>query len=159
LAFAGVGQQSTACCFLAIVLHAEVWGRRYSAPSSLSSLSLSADQLRNCTLVRSMIEGALKLRCVALLLCLFLFVAAVDTIPDPPALDPPGSGTVILARQFRAPSAVTSHESQFLLEGRFPGPVQLASLSLRRVVDYALVGGSRIPLVRHAADPSPPVLD
>jgi hypothetical protein len=145
--------------FLAIVLHAEFWGRKYSAPSLVPSLSFPADLLRNCALVCSMIEGALKLKCVALLLCLFLFVAAVDTIPDPPALDPPGSGTVILARQFRAPALVTSIELQFLLESRFPGPVQLASLSLRLVLDDALVGGSRIPLVRHAADPSPPFLD
>jgi hypothetical protein len=37
------------------------------------------------------VEDTLKLRYAAFLICLFLFIAAVDSIPDPPAINPPKS--------------------------------------------------------------------
>jgi len=98
----------------------------------------------------------LKLKYAIWLMCLLLFVAAVDTIPDPPAINPPNSHSCRI-------SALHVRGSFTLLEKEW----FVASSSLRRdnlnwfsfslALDQRPVGVCTLPLVRLAADTSPPV--
>jgi hypothetical protein len=97
----------------------------------------------------------LKHKHVVLLLCLLLFVAAVDTIPDPPAINPPGSHNFgISALHFRG--ALT------LLEKEWFGTSGSARNDCRNWISERLAFDTKPaavvppPLVRHAADVSPP---
>lgn len=100
----------------------------------------------------------MKLSYVAGLLCLLLFVAAVDTIPDPPAVSPPTSHGLAVSALHNCPSS-TALEKKWLVASL------LTSLSFRWVwvvfrlaVEGTPVFSTLSPLVLCAADSSPPSL-
>jgi hypothetical protein len=98
----------------------------------------------------------LKLKHAIWLICLLLFVAAVDTIPDPPAINPPNSHSCGI-------SALHVRGSLTLLEEEWiVAPSSLRHdnpnwLSFRLALDQRPVAVRTLPLVRLAADSSPPV--
>ena len=100
-------------------------------------------------------EGAVKLKCFACLLCLLLFVAAIDNVPDPPAVNPRSSESSRV-------SPLPFHASFTLPEkGRFIAsasirPSQIARFACRLDFNTELVDICSLALVRHAADSSPP---
>lgn len=91
------------------------------------------------------------------LLCLLIFVAAVDTIPDPPAISPAGSHAAqIAASHVRGPSSQLEKEwSLGIFSSR---PIAIHWFSIRHGFEYVPASAVRIPLVFHATDASPPVL-
>jgi hypothetical protein len=97
----------------------------------------------------------LKLKYAIWLICLLLFVAAVDTIPDPPAINPPSSHSCgISSLNVRGPLTI-------LKKGWFTGhsgPERdpLHSLLFRLDFETGLSGICPLPRVHHAADVSPP---
>lgn len=100
-------------------------------------------------------EGALKQKHAVVLICLFLFIAAVDTIPDPPAINPPRSHScVISACHVRAPAT--------LLEAQWHAAAGASWQDLAHWFSFLLtledrsVGVCPPPAVFHAADSSPP---
>lgn len=100
-------------------------------------------------------EGALKQRCVVVLICLFLFIAAVDTIPDPPAVNPPRSHTCsIFTPHVRGPAT--------LLETHWYAAAGTSWRDLANWFSFLLSLENRpvrvrpLPAVFHAADSSPP---
>jgi hypothetical protein len=92
----------------------------------------------------------------AFLICLLVFVAAVDTVPDPPATSPRSrDGFAISAFNVHGPS--TPQEKQW-----FGAGLLLRQISFHWVlfglVCYGEPVGSGLPvLILHASDPSPPV--
>lgn len=106
---------------------------------------------------RSSFEGALKFKYAVWLLCLFLFVAAVDTIPDPPAINPPGSHScAISAAHFRG--SLNLLEKQWFTAPSSTRPVQMVWLTSGLGFDTETVGVCPLPLVHQAADSSPPAI-
>lgn len=110
---------------------------------------MEGDSLRNVK------DDDLKHKWAICAVCLLLFIAAVDTIPDPPAIDPPSRhGSRIFALHVRSPFT--------LLEKQWYG----ASYAFRRFQsDGFLIQSaleiqppriSPLPRVHHAADTSPP---
>jgi len=101
-------------------------------------------------------EGELKYKYAVLLLCLLLFVAAVDTIPDPPAINPPGSHSFgISALHFCG--AVTLLEKEWFAASSSSRRVQMSWYWFGLGFDTETVGVCPLPLVHQAADPSPPI--
>jgi hypothetical protein len=102
-------------------------------------------------------EGTVKLRLVvACLLCLLLFMAAIDHVPDPPAVNPHNSETGrISALHVRAPSALQQEIIVSLDSSHF---VRTGSSASRQTIENKLLGLCQLLVVRHAADPSPPIL-
>jgi hypothetical protein len=97
----------------------------------------------------------LKRKYAIWLICLLLFVAAVDTIPDPPAISPPTSHSCgISALHFRG--TTTLLEKEWLLASSSLGGDRLNWFSFRLALDNGSVGVCNLPLVHHAADTSPP---
>jgi hypothetical protein len=104
---------------------------------------------------RLRLGDALKLRYFIWLICLLLFVAAVDTIPDPPAINPPtGHRCVISSLNVRGPLTILK-KGWFTGDSR-PERVPLHSLLFRLVFDKEPVRICPLPRVHHAADTSPP---
>jgi len=102
------------------------------------------------------LRTALNRKYATALLCLFLFIAAVDTIPDPPAINPPkGHSSGITALHVRGPLTILENE-WFVASGSMQGdrPVWF---SVQLTVDPRPAGISTLPLVHHAADSSPPL--
>ncbi len=98
----------------------------------------------------------MKLKYVVCLTCLLLFVAAIDTVPDPPVINPHSSDSrSISALSVRGPSTLLEKEAS-LVSGR-PRHIQTIWFSFRLALNNERVGGCPLPLVRHAADPSPPI--
>jgi hypothetical protein len=97
----------------------------------------------------------LKSKYVICLICLLLFVAAVDTIPDPPAITPPSSHSCgISALHIRGP--FTLLEKEWFVA---PGSIQrdcMNWLSFQLEFDRKPVSVCSSSLVHHAADASPP---
>jgi hypothetical protein len=93
---------------------------------------------------------------VACLLCLLLFVAAIDQIPDPPAVNPHNreSGRVLAlhGHEFSAlqQKVLVSFDSKCY--------VRTSSCASRLTFENKLFGLYHVILVRHSADPSPPIL-
>jgi len=96
----------------------------------------------------------LKSRWIIGLLCLLLFIAAVDTIPDPPAINPPVSHCGVSGLHLRG--TVTLLEKQWYGSSWATRTIRsdLSSLQLRP--DEPPVRISLLPRVHHAADTSPP---
>lgn len=92
---------------------------------------------------------------LVLLTCVLLFIAAVDTIPDPPAINPPGSaGHRISALYIHGPAmstqrahAVSQVPCGAMGPDRSPFPWSF---------ETQIAGTFASGLVRHAADSSPP---
>jgi hypothetical protein len=100
---------------------------------------------------------ALKLKYAIWLICLLLFVAAVDTIPDPPAINPPTSHSCrISARHGRGP--FTLLEKEWLVASGSIRRDPLNWLSIRFALENGPVGVCTLPLFHHAADSSPPAI-
>jgi hypothetical protein len=97
----------------------------------------------------------LKRKYAIWLLCLLLFVAAVDTIPDPPAINPPSSHSCgISALHLRG--SFTLLEKEWLAVSSLLRHDQLNWFSFWLALDNRPVGVCTLPLVHHAADSSPP---
>jgi hypothetical protein len=100
-------------------------------------------------------EGALKFKCAVYLICLLLFVAAVDTIPDPPAINPPSShSSGISGIHFRGPTTLL--EKEWFVSSSSPRCLEVSWFSFRVAFENKTFGVCPAPLVHHAADPSPP---
>lgn len=98
----------------------------------------------------------MKLKYVIWLICLLLFVAAVDNIPDPPAINPPGHSSGISAPHVRVPGSQLEKEWSLGIHPLRTAPTHPFSVSFR--LEDETIGIRRIPLVFHATDASPPVL-
>jgi hypothetical protein len=98
----------------------------------------------------------LKLKFAVSVICLLLFVAAVDTIPDPPAINPPSSHSCgISALHIRGP--FTLLEKEWFLASNSPRHIQVMLFSLQLAVENIPAGVSSAPFIHLAADTSPPV--
>ena len=97
---------------------------------------------------------ALILSITAIMLCLLLFIATIDTIPDPPALGPQGGQQSLISHlshhaptpPLRTPVGLSSGADRFLATRFWSGP---PLENQRRPVSSSFV--------RHASDPSPPL--
>jgi hypothetical protein len=98
----------------------------------------------------------LKLKYVIWLICLLLFVAAVDTIPDPPAINPSGHSAGFSAPHDRGLTSPLEKEWSSGIHPSLTAPIQWFSVSFR--VEEETIRVCRAPLVFHATDASPPVL-
>jgi hypothetical protein len=105
-------------------------------------------------LVRSL-QSTMRSKLVIFLTCLLLFVSAVDSIPDPPAINPPGvsSGRISTLHVSGSPSQL---EKLWCIVSISLGNDHLDWLSSRFAVDNEIKLVIPLPLVRHAADSSPP---
>lgn len=106
----------------------------------------------------SLFEGSVKLRyVVACSLCLLLFVAAIDTIPDPPAVNPHNNkeSNRVLALHGHEFSAL---QQKVLVSFDSTCFVRTSSCSSRLTFENELFSFYHVILVRRSADPSPPIL-
>ncbi len=103
------------------------------------------------------LEGVLKLKYVVCLICLLLAVAAVDTIPDPPAISPPNSHSYGFSAH-HVSGRTTLRDQEWLSGADAPHRDRLRAFSFRLVLENVPVGASFLPFVHHAADSSPPLL-
>jgi hypothetical protein len=98
----------------------------------------------------------LKQKYVAGLICLLLFVAAVDTIPDPPAVNPPTSHSCGISA-FHVLGSFTPLEKEWFVAFSLLRRDFVNWFSFRLALDNRPIGVCALPLVHHAADPSPPI--
>lgn len=106
---------------------------------------------------RFLFEGALKLKWAVYMICLLLFIAAVDTIPDPPAINPPSShSSAISGIHFRNPTTLL--EKEWFVTASSPRCFQVSWFSSRLAFENTTLGVCPTPLIQHAADPSPPAI-
>ena len=91
------------------------------------------------------------------LICLMLFVAAVDTIPDPPAINPPNSHSCVISA-LHVCGSFTLLEKEWFVASTSLRRENLNWPSFRLILDQRPVGVCTLPLVRLAADSSPPVI-
>ena len=98
----------------------------------------------------------MKLKYITRLICLLLFVAAVDTIPDPPAINPPGShGSGISAPHCYGTSR--SPEQDRFVACLTTGQIQITWFAFRLDRDKKLFGFRASALAHHATGLSPPI--
>jgi hypothetical protein len=103
-----------------------------------------------------LVEDKLKLKFAAWLFCLFLFVSAVDTIPDPPAIKPSGSGgEKISSLHVRAPSTLL--EKGWFTACNLPLRTRAFWLSLRPAFLDKAIAMCMLPRIHHMTDSSPPI--
>jgi hypothetical protein len=89
------------------------------------------------------------------LICLLLFVAAVDTIPDPPAISPLSShGCEVSA--LHVPGAFTVLENEWFAAAISPRGERNNWFSFKLAFDTKPAAVFPPLLVHHAADTSPP---
>jgi hypothetical protein len=97
----------------------------------------------------------LKLKYFVWLICLLLFVAAVDTIPDPPAINPPGGhSSIITAAHDGGP--LTLFDKEWRIVSNSSRGFALNWFTERFALVEEPVSASLRPLVEQASDPSPP---
>jgi hypothetical protein len=101
-------------------------------------------------------EDALRYKYAVLLLCLLLFVAAVDTIPDPPAINPPGSHSCGISA-LHVSGTLTLLEKEWLAASNSSRRIQMVWFWFGFGFNTETVGVCPLPLVQQAADPSPPI--
>ena len=101
-------------------------------------------------------EGDLKLKHAIWLICVLLFVAAVDTIPDPPATGPQGSDSCAISA-LHVGGPLTPLEKGWFVVSSASRRVRVIWFSFRLAFDNEPLGVCPLPLVHHAADPSPPI--
>jgi hypothetical protein len=97
----------------------------------------------------------LKSKSVVWLICLLLFVAAIDTIPDPPAISPPSSHSCGISA-LHVSGVFTLLEKEWFAASGSPRRVQINWVSFRLAFDNKPAGVCPLPLIQRAADPSPP---
>lgn len=100
---------------------------------------------------------ALKLKYAIWLICLLLFVAAVDTIPDPPAINPPSSHSCRISG-LHVRGSFTLLEKEWLVASGSIRRDPLNWLSIRFALQNGPVGVCTLPLFHYAADTSPPAI-
>jgi hypothetical protein len=100
---------------------------------------------------------ALKLKYAIWLICLLLFVAAVDTIPDPPAINPPNSHTCRISG-LHVRGSFTLLEKEWLVASGSLRRDSLNWLSIKLALENGPVGVCTLLLFHHAADTSPPAI-
>lgn len=105
----------------------------------------------------SLLEDALKFKFATYLICLLLVVAAVDTIPDPPAISPPGGHSFTISA-FHLRGVFTQLEKEWFAPSRSLQSEQNINnwLSFRLALDTKPAANYQIPSVHHATDSSPP---
>ena len=104
----------------------------------------------------SRLEDALTRKYAVYLICLLVIVAAVDTIPDPPAINPPNNHSIgISALHVRGPLTLLEKE-WFVASSSLQGD-HLNWFAFKLGLDDRPVGVCTLPLVRLASDTSPPV--
>jgi hypothetical protein len=87
---------------------------------------------------------------------LLLFVAAIDSVPDPPAIYQRNSSSCALsALRIHGPSTLPGKE-RFIASWP-PRHIQINWFSFRLGFDNKSLGFCFLALIRHAADPSPPI--
>jgi hypothetical protein len=100
-------------------------------------------------------EGELRNKWAVSLICLLLFIAAVDTIPDPLAINPPTNhGSNVSAVHFRG--SFTLLEKEWGRSFNSIRSVRVEWSSFRRVFDDEPAAICPLPRVHVAADASPP---
>jgi hypothetical protein len=92
---------------------------------------------------------------VACLLCFLLFVAALDLVPDPPVVNPHTSEVGQGSLHIRGVSAL---QQEILVFSESSHYARKNSSPYGLTIDIKLLGPCQLLLVRHAADPSPPIL-
>jgi hypothetical protein len=92
---------------------------------------------------------------VIFLTCLLLFIAAVDTIPDPPAIKP-GSSPISRISVLHARGPATPLEKEWRAVSSLSRCDRMDWFSFRLAVEKNDKTVSPVPLVRQAADSSPP---
>jgi hypothetical protein len=102
-------------------------------------------------------EDDLKFKFTIYLVCLLLFVAAVDTIPDPPAVNPPGGHSFQISAQHVC-GAFTPLENEWLATPCSQQRESNFRFSVWPVFGTKPVAAFPSPLVHHATDPSPPAI-
>jgi hypothetical protein len=93
---------------------------------------------------------------VAGLLCLLLFVAAIDQIPDPPAVSPHNSEISRLSIVHVRASSRLRQGVSVVSDSSYSIPK--ISPSSRQTIENEFLGLDQLHLVRQAADSSPPRL-
>lgn len=100
-------------------------------------------------------KGNAKGEYLVLLMCLLLFIAAVDTIPDPPAINPPSSPAHrISALYLRGAAPSPERVRPVLLLA--PGAAQIERSPFALALGNEFVNVFPLGFVRRAADSSPP---
>ena len=100
-------------------------------------------------------EGALKRKYGVWLVCLFLFIAAVDTIPDPPAINSHASRNCgMYSPHVRGSFTPLEKEWYLTTNSVRPGPIHW--FSLRLVLNNEPLAECPLSLVHHGTDTSPP---
>ena len=98
----------------------------------------------------------MKLKLLACLTCLLLSVAAIDNVPDPPAIRQrtrDGAGISTL----HGPGPSTPSREEKIVAFGSTLHVQISWFSFRFASDSESIGVCPLLLVRHAADSSPPI--
>ncbi len=98
-------------------------------------------------------KAIVKWRLLATVLCVAVLAASVDTLPDPPALNPSRS-------EAKASGPAPRFDGSCRLNGNFAS-VALTAMYVVRWLDFGYVLETAQPihrasLVRHASDSSPP---
>lgn len=97
----------------------------------------------------------LKYKWAIALLCLLLFITAVDTIPDPPAINPPcGHSSNICAPHLRG--IFTLLELEWSRGVTSPRRLQSDRFWFQLALESRPARSSSLPRVYHVADTSPP---
>ena len=100
-------------------------------------------------------DGAImKLQIIACLLCLMVLVSSLDTLPDPPAIQPQAVQSILLSQICHVAVAAKNLELDWLAwASQFP-----SSLSALDQISESGKPGYEFTLVRQATDTSPPHL-
>jgi len=90
------------------------------------------------------------------LIALLLLIAAVDTIPDPPAINPPCSHSCgISALHLRG--SFSSLEKEWFVVSAGSRRIQMNWFSFRLAIENKPALVCSLPIFHHAADTSPPI--
>lgn len=99
----------------------------------------------------------MKLRYLVGFICLLLFIAAADTIPDPPAINPPSSHSLrVSTLHVHNPS--TTLEKKWVVASDTSPSLRVDWFGVRLQIETKPVVSTTVALVHYAADPSPPSL-
>lgn len=102
-----------------------------------------------------MFKGNAKGKYLVLLMCVLLFIAAADTIPDPPAITPPSSPAHRISALY-VRGALPSPERVRPVLLLVPGAAQIDRSPFALALGKEVVDVFPLGLVRRAADSSPP---
>ena len=105
--------------------------------------------------IRATSRENLKYKWAIALLCLLLFVTAVDTIPDPPAINPPAGHSLNISA-LHLSGSFTLLEQKWLRGVGTPQRLQSDRFWFRLALDGRPARMSPLGRVYHAADTSPP---